>query len=259
MPLLPTAETRQRHREKFNAVLCHLRDAIYSTTDILGEVMDIVHRQTVQETLRKMEGCRLITHQDFHEQGGMIRLWGITATGQDRVLKNGQEPNSSVFNPSKISFTYLLHYLDMQRIQVRALKASWSQFIYVDRHCRKHPAVIRQTASIRPDFIATNGQGHIAAIECERTRKSFARYKTEILPGHVRNLNAGDYEFVLWITLTSADQQELYTVITKAVDQLIAEQTWQLTLAPAAFKRFQFANLQSESKSPLGPEASCCF
>jgi hypothetical protein len=245
MPLLPTAETRQRHREKFNAVLCHLRDAIYSTTDILGEVMDIVHRQTIQETLRKMEDCRLITHQDFHEQSGMIRLWGITATGQHRVLENGQEPNPSVFNPSKISFTNLLHYLDMQRIQVRGVKAGWSQFIYVDRYYRKQPAAIRHTASIRPDFIATSGQGHIASIECERTRKSFARYKTEILPGHVRSLNAGDYEFVIWITPTFVNQQELYAVITKAVDQLIAEQTWQLTLTPAAFKRFQFANLET--------------
>jgi hypothetical protein len=71
------------------------------------------------------------------------------------------------------------------------------------------------------------------------------RYKGEVLPGHVRNLNAGEYEFVLWITPTLADQKTLHAVITQAVDQLIAEQKWQLTLAPASFKRFQFANLET--------------
>jgi hypothetical protein len=246
MPLFPTPITRQRHREKIHSVLCHLRETIYSTTDILGEVMNIAHRQTVQETLKKMEYCHLITHQDFREQGGIIRLWGITATGQERVLENGQEPNPSVFNPSKISFTTLLHYLDMQRIQVRAHKASWNDFIYVDRYRRKHTEENRQRAnSIRPDLIATNPEGHLAAIEYERTRKSFGRYKDEILPGHVRNLNAGDYEFVLWITPTLAEQQGLYAVITEAVDQLISRQEWRLIVAPASFKRFQFANLET--------------
>jgi hypothetical protein len=161
-------------------------------------------------------------------------------------LENGQEPNPSVFNPAKISFTTLLHYLDMQRIQVRALKASWNHFVYVDRYRRRNIAESRQSAnSIRPDLIATNPQGHLAAIEYERTRKSFARYADEILPGHVKNLNAGDYEFVLWITPTLAEQQGLYAVITKAVDQLIAKQEWRLIVAPATFKRFQFANLET--------------
>jgi hypothetical protein len=246
MPLLPTSVTRQRHREKIHAVLCHLRDTIYSTTDILGEVMNIVHRQTVQETLKKMECCHLITHHDFQEQSGIVRLWGITATGQDRVVDNGHEPNPSVFNPSKISSTNLLHYLDMQRIQVRALKALWKHFIYVDRYRRKHlHENQRRASSIRPDLVASNPQGHRAAIEYERTRKSLERYKSEVLPGHVRNLNAGEYEFVLWITPTLADQKTLHAAITQAVDQLIAEQKWQLTLAPASFKRFQFANLET--------------
>jgi len=246
MPLYPTVVTRQRQQEKFRAVLTHLHDAIYSTTDILGEVMDIVHRQTIQETLKKMESRHLITHQDFYEQGGVIRLWGITATGQDRVQQDGQEPSLSVFNPSKISSTNLLHYLDMQRIQVRALKVAWKKFIYVDRYRRKIRQENHQRSNtIRPDFLATNPQGHIAAIEYERTRKSFARYKSEILPAHVRNLNAGEYDFVLWITPTSAHQKTLHTVIAQAVDQLIAEQKWQLTLAPASFKRFQFASLET--------------
>ncbi len=247
MALLPTSIARERHREKFQAVLRHLRDTIYSTTDILGEVMNITHRQTVQETLKQMECSHLITHQDFHEQGGIVRLWGITATGQDRVLENGQEPNPSVFNPAKISFTTLLHYLDMQRIQVRALKASWNHFIYVDRNRRKkhNGEMNRRDNSIRPDLIAMDPQRHLADIEFERTRKSFARYKEEILPGHVKGLNAGEYEFVLWVTPTLAEQQSLYSIITKAVDQLIAAQEWRLILPPAAFKRFQFANLET--------------
>jgi hypothetical protein len=50
---------------------------------------------------------------------------------------------------------------------------------------------------------------------------------------------------VLWITPTLEEQEGLYTVITKAVDQLITEHEWRLILAPASFKRFQFANLET--------------
>jgi len=246
MPLLSTAETRMRKHEKSTLVLRFLRETIYSTADILGQVMNLRHRSTILRSLERMEAASLITHGQFQEMGGIVTLWGITATGQDRALRDGEEPNPSVFNPSKISITNLLHYLDMQRIHAAGENAGWKSFQYVDRHRRKNIAANKARASAtRPDLTAISPQGNKGAIECERVRKSAQRYTAEIIPGHVRNLNAGEYEFVLWITRTPEQQQELYELFQEIVRQMRQDRQWYLNVPPQSFKTFQFANLQT--------------
>jgi hypothetical protein len=243
---LPGIKAKQRHQEKSMLVLRFLRTVTYSTTDILAAVLNISKREHVLDFLRGMEQANVIIHREFAELGGRITLWGITATGQDRALLHGEELSQSVFNPSKVSMTNLLHYLDMQRIHVLAERIGWSNFIYVDRIRRKMFA--RTTANshaVRPDLLATNPQGYRAAIECERTRKSLQRYKDEVIPGHVRALNAHEYDFVLWITRNAEDQSILFAAINKAVGELRAADKWHLVAPPVAFKRFQFANLTS--------------
>ncbi len=215
---LPGVQAKQRNQEKSALVLRFLRTVIYSTADILAAVLRVSKREHVIGFLKQMERAHVITHGEFEELGGNVTLWGITSTGQERAVRHGEEPNSSVFNPSKVSIANLLHYLDMQWIHVRGEQSGWKEFIYVDRYRRKHLAENKRRASaIRPDLLAINPQGHRAAIECERIRKSAQRYRDEIVPGHVRNLNANEYDFVLWITRTIDDQNELFAVISKAV------------------------------------------
>jgi hypothetical protein len=241
---LPGIKAKQRHQEKSMLVLRFLRTVTYSTTDILADVLSLSKREHVVDFLEQMEQANVITHREFAELGGRITLWGITATGQDRALRHGEEPNQSAFNPSKISITNLLHYLAMQRIHVLAERVGWTDFVYVDRYRRKQFARNMEHArAVRPDLLTINPAGYRAAIECERTRKSMQRYKEEVIPGHVRALNAHEYDFVLWITRTPADQSELFAVINKVVGELRAADKWNLLVPAASFKRFQFANL----------------
>jgi hypothetical protein len=241
---LPGIQAKQRHQEKSMLVLRFLRTVTYSTADILAAVLNISKREHVIDFLEGMEQANVITHREFAELGGRITLWGITATGQDRALCHGEEVNQSVFNPSKISITNLLHYLDMQRIHVLAQRIGWTNFVYVDRIRRKMvPRSGGHSHTVRPDLLAINPQGYRAAIECERTRKSLQRYKDEVIPNHVRALNNHEYDFVLWITRTPEDQSTLFAVINKAVSELRAADKWHLILPPVSFKRFQFANL----------------
>jgi hypothetical protein len=241
---LPGIRAKERNQEKSMLVLRFLRTVTYSTTDILAAVLNLSKREHVIDFLDQMERANVITHGEFAELGGRITLWGITTAGQDRALQHGEEPNQSVFNPSKISITNLLHYLDMQRIHVLAERDGWTDFVYVDRYRRKHFEENRHRASvIRPDLLATHPQGNRAAIEYERIRKSRQRYKDEVVPGHVRNLNAHEYDFVLWISRTTADQSELFAVINQVVGELRAEDKWNLQVPTVSFKRFQFANL----------------
>lgn len=246
MPLLPTTQARARQQEKIILVLRFLRTAIYSTSDILGELLGITHRSTILDSLKLMQQAHLVRSEQFSEMGNTITLWGITAAGQHLAIQGGEEPNHAVFNSSKISVSNLLHYLDMQRVHLRAQKSHWSNFQYVDRLRRQNPSPSQDRASaIRPDLIATNPDGHIAALEMERTRKSEHRYKTEVIPGHVRNLNANQYEFVVWISRTPHQQKELYELFQKIVNDLRTEQKWFLNVPSRSFKPFQFANLET--------------
>jgi len=246
LALLPGAQAKERHQEKSMLLLRFLRTVTYSTADVLAAVLRVTKRQHVIHFLQQMELARLVTHKEFAELGGRITLWGITATGQDRAVRHGEDVNQSVFNPSKISVTNLLHYLDMQWIHVRAEQAGWRNFVYVDRQRRKQfDKNLHPTRAIRPDLLATNPSAHRAAIEYERIRKSVQRYHDEVIPGHVRTLNANEYDFVVWVTPTPEDQRELFAVISKAVEQIRAEGKWNLQVPTVLFKRFQFANLKT--------------
>jgi hypothetical protein len=244
MNLLAGRAAKDHQQQKAMVLLRYLRSTVYSTQDLLALLLRVSNPQHVSKFLKQMEEARLLVHREFSELGGKITLWGITHSGQSRALHHGEELNQSVFNPSKVSPSLLLHYLDIQKIRILAEQAGWQFIYYPDRHRRKNLASNKNRPSpIWPDLVLIDPHGHKAALEYERTRKSFDRYKTEILPGHVRNMNAGEYEFVLWIAPTEDDQKALHRIISRTVDELIAEQKWHFTLAPAAFKRFQFANL----------------
>jgi len=246
---LPGVKAKERNQEKSALVLRFLRTVVYSTADILGALLSISDRHHVLAFLRQMERASVITHGEFGELGGNVTLWGITSAGQERAIRHGEELNPSVFNTSKVSIANLLHYLDMQWIHVRAEQSGWKDFIYVDRYRRRHLKENKQRASaVRPDLLAMDPQGHRAAIECERIRKSAQRYREEIVPGHVRNLNASEYDFVLWITRTQEDQNELFAVISTAVEELRAQNKWNLQVPTVSFKRFQFGNLATWPK-----------
>jgi|GEM_PF-1856781 len=250
MPILPTAENRIRNREKTMLVLRFLRTTVYSTADILGEVMGLTDRAGIFRSLRTMEKMNLLQHRSFQEFGGVIRLWGITAHGHEVARLDGEEESQRVFNPSKISLANLSHYLDMQRVHVAGTKAGWTRFEYVDRTRRKKQFGSQKKQeenqyTVRPDLCALNPEGILAAIEIERTLKSESRYHEHIVPGHLRKLNAKEYQYVLWICRTPEQQQNLHELIKRVAESLRDAKKWHLDIPKVPYKVFQFANLQS--------------
>ena len=89
------------------------------------------------------------------------------------------------------------------------------------------------------------------AIECELSLKSPARYKDNIIPGHVRRINADEYDYVLWISRTPEDQQTLHQSLTARIHELMREQHFHLSRTFTDYKMFQFANLQTWLKPQL--------
>src|SRR5205809_3220283 len=224
MTLLATQQARERNRQKTLTVLRFLRTSIYSTAELLGEVMGIKSPSAIFETLQGMEGKQLVRHHTFREFTGTRTLWGITPNGQEVSLQECEEPIAVFFNPAKVSLARLQHYLCLQQIRIRAEAAGWTNVIYCDR-----PSVYKGNGwhnqdtineEIRPDLLATHPQHRIVAIEYERLLKWTPRYKEHVIPGHIRRLNAGEYTQVVWVCPDQTNEERLRAILLSAVKEL---------------------------------------
>jgi hypothetical protein len=249
MPLLPYQERQQRNREKTLRVLRFLRTSIYSTSELLGEVMGVKSRNGIFETLQGMEKKQLIRHQTFHEFTGPFTLWGITPAGQEACLQDGEESVSVFFNASKVSLARLQHYLSMQQIRIRAEGAGWRDFVYCDRRqIDKTPTAHSSDTineEIRPDLLAISPQDRKAAIESERLLKWTPRYKERVIPGHIRRINAGEYDQVIWVCPTKDDEEKLRAILSSAVKELIGDKQLNLGRSSKEYKTFNVTNTES--------------
>ena len=82
----------------------------------------------------------------------------------------------------------------------------------------------------------------------ERFVKAEKRYEQHVIPGHVRKLNAREYDFVLWIARDANHQQTLEATIRQVVQKLRESQKFYLEVRATNYSIFQFANLESWGK-----------
>jgi hypothetical protein len=247
MALLTVQQARERNQQKALMVLRFLRTSIYSTADLLGEVMAVKSREGIRQTLVDMERKQLIRRHTYHELTGTFTLWGITSTGQELSLQNGDEPIPISFNPTKVSLARLQHYLCLQKIRIRAEAAGWTNVIYCDRpSVYKGSAAQRQDTineDIRPDLLATYPQPRTVAIEYERLLKWTPRYKKHVIPGHIRRLNAGEYTQVVWVCPNQTDEARLRAILLNAVKQLRDDNNFHLERTSKDYKTFVVTNI----------------
>jgi len=249
MPLLSHKETRERSREKTLRVLRFLRTSIYSTADLLGAVMGVKSREGIHKTLLKMEEKQLLRRQTFKEFTGTFTLWGITPAGQEACLQDGEETVAVFFNTSKVSLAKLQHYLSIQQIRIRAESAGWTDFIYCDRRPvhKSETSHTNDTISeeIRPDLLAVTPENRKVAIESERTMKWPPRYKERVIPGHIRRLNAGEYDQVIWVCRTKEDEAKLRAILASAVKELRDDKQLHLERTSKEYKTFNVTSIDS--------------
>jgi hypothetical protein len=180
-----------------------------------------------------------------------VTLWGITSEGQQLATPSGEEISPLTFNISKVSVSRLDHYLSLQQIRITGERFGWTEFIYCDRETRANPDKAESKYNVRPDLTALDPHGRRVAIECELSLKSPARYKDNIIPGHIRHINAEEYDYVLWITKTPEDQQTLHQSLTSRIQELREIERLHLTRTFVDYKMFQFANLDTWLKPQL--------
>jgi DNA-binding MarR family transcriptional regulator len=213
--------------------------------------MRIKHRSTVHNALVRLEQAGLIRRVPIRTAMAFVTLWGITSEGQQLATPSGEEVSPLTFNISKVSVSRLEHYLSLQQIRITGETVGWTEFVYCDREARANPDKAESKYNVRPDLTALDPDSRRVAIECELSLKSPARYKENIIPGHIRHINAEEYDYVLWITKTPEDQQTLHQSLTARVHELKEIERLHLTRTFADYKMFQFANLDTWLKPQL--------
>ena len=251
MPLLPRNIAYEQSRRKTVDVLSFLRTSIYSTESLLGQILRIKDRAHIHTSLVRMEHSGLIRRAPIHTAMSNLTLWGITAEGQQFATPPGEEVSPLTFNISKVSVSRLEHYLSLQHIRITGEIFGWTKFVYCDREAKANPVKSESKYNVRPDLTALDPQRRRVAIECELSLKNPVRYKDNIIPGHIRRLNAEEYDYVLWITRTPEDQQTLHQSLTARIQELMREQRLHLSRSFADYKMFQFASLQTWLKPQL--------
>ena len=187
---LPVVDARQN--AKRGLVLRFLREELWSTASVLGEVIGIRARQAVHRSLQQLENAGLLRRHTYTIFGHPLTIWGITAHGQACAFDPAtEEPVSAYFEPSRVSGLTIAHAVALQKLRVAAERAGWKDWKNGDRL-----GAVRDGK--RPDAIAVSPEGIRTAIECERTMKTTKRYEV-ILAHYLQSLRRGQLARVVWL------------------------------------------------------------
>ena len=108
-------QRNSRVQEKQYLVLRFLRDHLWSTQDILQQVIMVSSRQAAHKALTHIEKRGLIRRHKYEALGGTLTIWGITNQGQAMAFDVETESlETACFEPNRISEQTIRHQLDIQ-------------------------------------------------------------------------------------------------------------------------------------------------
>ncbi len=179
----------ERAQAKRTAVLRFLTDEVWTSSVILGRVAGVGARQAVHRLLTTMEREATIRRASAPVLAGQgVTLWGITPHGL--ALAPEANPIGAYFEPSKLALERVPHHLGLQALRLQAEGVGWIEWMRGER--------LGKDVSIRPDALVRRPDGHMVAIEYERTIKTPKRYQ-RIVAEHLRAMRAAQWAGVYYI------------------------------------------------------------
>lgn len=200
-------QRNSRVQEKQHLVLRFLRGHLWSTQDILQQVIMVSSRQAAHKALTHIEKKGFIKRHKYEALGGSLTIWGITSQGQAMAFNVDTERLvTAYFEPNRISEQTIRHQLDIQRLRLKAEAAGWHGWMDGDRLGSS------DKDQKRPDALAKNKAGILVSIECERTFKSIKRYE-QILVNYLRLIKTGEIKKVVWVSPNADISARLKSII----------------------------------------------
>ena len=162
----------ERIEEKQNIVLGFLANEMFSTSEILGQLLGLSRTATFK-TLKSMEKQDLVRlHHIEYElaQRGKQTIWGLTPKG---ALLATDLDNFQIdfYEAGRIATSTMAHSLAIQRVKVAGHTKGWTDWIS-SRKLKQIAAKDKAKWKQIPDALATSLDGKVIAFEIEKTVKT---------------------------------------------------------------------------------------
>jgi len=225
------AERMARAADKRRRVLAFLRTEIWTTADVIGELLDIRHPHTIRSLIQKLVAEELLAVDEVVlPNGNTVKLVGITINGQAHAAALvGKDIILRHYEKGRVGLSTIYHTLDLQLLRIRFAKAGWKGWTYSDRLSPDQ----KSKAPHRPDAVSTHPNGLRYAIEAERHLKTKKRYEA-IIGHHLSAMRSGAYDRVLYATPTGIEGAALVSVLSRISRVLVAGQSTPFTDAERA-------------------------
>ena len=221
-------ERAERAAEKERLVLAWLADFVYSTTDVLGLMLDLNPSSTLS-ALRRLERKGYIIRDEIPVYGRIVLpIWGITTTGLMASLTPKQIETKKLryHQKGRVALSSLQHEMDVQRVALlcEQVKKYNSQYWKTNRDLPWPSKKGDPRWPVYPDGlmnVPTKGdENKLAAIavEVERTRKTPKRY-VQILKGHASNIVKGRYCGVIYFCLDQQAAESLRALFKRIINE----------------------------------------
>lgn len=172
----------QRIEEKQNIILEFLSHEVFSTSEILGQLLNL-SRTAAYKTLKSMEKRDLIQMYSIEyelAQRGKQTIWGLTPQGA-LFATDFESAKVDFYEAGRIATSTMAHSIAIQRVKVNGIAKGWTNWVS-SRRLRQLAAQDKAKWRQIPDAIAVSAEGKTVAFEIERTVKTPARY--EVILGH---------------------------------------------------------------------------
>lgn len=191
MALIPHsyAERMAAQAAKRRRLLAWLRNEIWTTPDIAGDVMGLRDSCAIRDTLAAMARDGLVSLDSIEIPLGSLRVVGITMDGQSAAATADRALLTKTYERGRIGLTVIEHTLDLQRLKLACLRAGWKNWV--------RPDTQKWGKNHRPDALAVTPGGVQVAIECERTLKTLKRYKA-VAANHFESLKKKAFIHVVY-------------------------------------------------------------
>ena len=221
-------ERAERAAEKERFILEWLADFVYSTTDVLGFVLELNPSATLS-ALRRLERKGYIIRDEIPVYGRIVLpIWGITITGLMASLtpKEIETKKLRYYQKGRVALSSLQHEMDVQRVALLCEQEEKfnSQYWKTNRNLPWPSKKGDPRWPVYPDGLMSvpiNGdEDNLAAIavEVERTRKTPKRY-VQILKGHATNIAQGRYCRVVYFCLDQQAVESLKALFKRIINE----------------------------------------
>ncbi|MDC5711141.1 MobC family replication-relaxation protein [Vibrio europaeus] len=199
-----------RNLEKMAIVIRFLKQEVYTNLETLMLLLGYKKRPPLDRLLNKLIALEYIQKHVYEFPTGKISIWGITDLGLAQELEE-TDRDFQAFEPYRVKFQTLNHRLLNQRVRIYLERQGWEGWHNGDRYSFREKYDVEN----RPDAVIKSPNGHLIAIETERTIKNLSRYRA-IFKSHIIAKQKQYWSAVFYIV----PDEKMKAVLNKRFDQI---------------------------------------